>query len=120
MDAIGSLAIASARLRTQEADDALLRCWQTRSTVWAASCDADGAPLLLDAFHAFLLHVDAASRLLVLDGGGEAALAEAERRAVGAHVERIRDGAAARKAALLAADALVVCGGTAATVLDAF
>lgn len=120
MDAIGSLAMASARLRTQEADDTLLRCWQTRSTVWAASCDAVGATLLLDAFHACLEHVDAAARLLVLDEGAEAALAEAARRGVGEHVECIRDGAAARKAALLAADALVVCGGTAATVLDAF
>lgn len=120
MDAsASSLAAASGRLRTQEADDALLRRWQTRSTVWAASCDDAGVPLLLDAFDACLAHVDAAARLLVLDHGGEAVVAEAQRRGVGAHVEYVRDGAGARKAALLAADALVACGGTVGTVLDA-
>jgi len=120
MSALASLAAASGRLRTQAADDALLRRWQTRATVWAASCDAAGASVLLDAFHACLSHCDAAARLLVLDPGAEAAVsAAAEARGIGAHVECVGAGADARKAALLAADALVVCGGSAAFVLDA-
>ena len=120
MDALASLAEASGRLRTQAADDALLRRWQTRATVWAASCDAAGSPVLLDAFDACLSHCDAAARLLVLDPGAEAAVAAAaSSRGIDAHVECVGDAADARKAALLAADALVVCGGGAAFVLDA-
>lgn len=119
MDALAALAAASRRLRTRVPDDAFLRSWQTPSTVWVASCDAAGVDVLLDAFDACLSHCDAAARLIVFPPQAEAVAAAAARRGIGAHVQGVDDAPALRKAALLAADALVVCGGNGAVTLDA-
>lgn len=119
-DAIAALAAASRRLRTQVPDDALLRSWQTRSTVWAASCDDAGVDVLLDAFDACLSHCDRAARLIVFPPHAEAVAAAAARRGIGPHVQCVDAAPAVRKAALLAADALVVCGSDGAIVLDAW
>jgi glycosyltransferase involved in cell wall biosynthesis len=117
---------AAIDLRIVPADDELLRRWQTPSSIWLTT-DARGCDIasVIEAFGIFLTYCDGAARLLVLRSGESGIRRPAIEPLVAAleltaQVEFVdATNPSARKAALLAADAFVVAGGTPETCFEA-
>lgn len=111
---IETLARAAVKLRLVEASLELLQRWQSPSSAWLlddgpASLAADHA---LEAFESYLSYCDGQSRLLILGttAAPGAVSARAEEEFAG-HTEQVdRINAAARKAAFLSVDALLLTG----------
>ena len=116
----------AARLLTTRSDLGALDRWHGPASIWltATTSAAEDTHAVLDAFLLYCERVDEGARMLAVSGmepsgaGAEYLLEAAARAGLGAQVEIVGD-EAARKAAFLSADALVLFADDARAELDA-
>lgn len=116
----------AARLLTTRSDLGALDRWRGPASIWltATTSVAEDTQAVLDAFLLYCERVDEGARMLAVSGmepsgaGAEYLLEAAARAGLGAQVEIVGD-EAARKAAFLSADALVLFADDARAELDA-